>query len=73
MDKLEYNNKPKYSNLIDFDEASRLWRLNKKHLSNGYFRYKCSHYSNSKNIYCNNKLYNGNYCKFHYEKYFIIK
>jgi hypothetical protein len=63
-----------YSNLIDFDEASRLWRQNKKYLGNGFFRYKCSHYSLTKNAFCNNALYYPQaYCKYHYKIYFIEK
>lgn len=51
---------------MDFDEASRIWRLNKRYLGNGYFIYKCKHYSKSKNAYCPNKLKPGsNFCKYH--------
>jgi hypothetical protein len=51
---------------INFDEASRVWRLNKKHLGNGMFCYKCKHYSVRKGKYCENKLSNGSvYCKYH--------
>ena len=28
---------------IDFDEASKVWRSNKKVLPNGEFAYKCTH------------------------------
>ena len=67
-------NKQLYSNSIDFDSASRLWRRNKKYLGNGYFRYKCTHFSFRRNIFCENKLYNDrSFCKYHYEKYFIEK
>lgn len=67
-------NKQLYSNSIDFDLASRLWRQNKKYLANGYFRYKCAHYSFRRNTFCENKLYNEHsYCKYHYKKYFIEK
>jgi bisphosphoglycerate-dependent phosphoglycerate mutase len=39
---------------INFYEASRVWRLNKKH------------YSVRKGKYCENKLSNGSvYCKYH--------
>lgn len=30
-------------NIIDFDEASKAWRANKKVLKNGTFAYKCIH------------------------------
>jgi hypothetical protein len=63
-----------YSNSIDFDEASRLWRQNKKYLGNGYFRYKCAHFSFRRNAFCENKLYNSHiHCKYHYKIYFIDK
>ena len=65
-------NKQIYSNSIDFDEASRLWRLNKKYLGNGYFRYKCAHFSTNTQSYCGNKLHESHsHCKYHYKKYFI--
>ena len=48
--------------VIDFDAASSAWRENKKHLSNGIFRYICGHPTKSggkcqlkpkgENIYC---------------------
>lgn len=55
---------------IDFDEASRAWRLNKKYLGNGVFRYKCRHFSVNKQKYCDNKLQAGSvYCKYHAKVY----
>lgn len=68
------SNKQIYSNKIDFDEASRLWRQNKKYLGNGFFRYKCAHYSMNKNAFCNNPLYYPQaYCKYHFRIYFVEK
>ena len=71
-----------YSNIIDFDEAQREWRLNKKQISKGFFRYKCSYFSQRRQRYCKKKLYNpvikttlntgyattgiGEYCSYHY-------
>jgi hypothetical protein len=49
---------------IDFDEASREWRKNKKYKGNGTFEYKCSHV-NIKNVYCKNKVYLNGLCKYH--------
>lgn len=51
---------------MDFDEAARIWRMNKKYLGNGWFVYKCAHFSVSKNGYCPNKVKPGSdFCKFH--------
>ena len=50
---------------IDFDEASRLWRENKKNIGNGMFCYKCFAFT-KKGLKCNNKCKpNSNYCKTH--------
>jgi hypothetical protein len=50
--------------LIDFDEASREWRKNKRYLGNGCFEYKCSHLD-SKGKYCKNKVIREGLCKYH--------
>lgn len=45
--------KPKYNVNIDFDYASKMWRKNKIHISEGYFKYIKIHthkyYTRSKN------------------------
>jgi hypothetical protein len=65
-DKPKY--KQLYDNKIDFDEASREWRKNKKYVGNGNFVYKCLYISNRTNSYCKNKLYKDTtYCKYHYK------
>lgn len=43
---------------IDFDEASKAWRQNKKHIGNGMFVYTCKFiHSNSKP--CNKPIYSN--------------
>lgn len=55
-----------YKAEIDFDEASKEWRKNKVRQPNGCFRYKCSHFSTSKQQLCKNKVVGkGDYCIFH--------
>lgn len=39
---------------IDFEEASRAWRKNKKYLGNGTFQYRCAHYRPDTDSYCGN-------------------
>lgn len=41
---------------IDFDESSRLWRYNKKHIENGQFGYTCC-YVHSNGRKCNKIIY----------------
>jgi hypothetical protein len=51
---------------IDFDEAQKAWRANKKYVGNGCFVYKCFYYSINKKRYCKNPLQEKSiYCKFH--------
>lgn len=50
---------------IDFDEASKAWRENKKKLDNGNFIYVCGALTKTGNI-CNKKRINGfDFCKIH--------
>lgn len=54
---------------IDFDEASFLWRQNKKHVGQGHFKYICSAVKKDGNI-CGKSCFtsNGNsneYCWTH--------
>lgn len=54
------------NNDINFDEASRCWRANKKYLGGGVFSYKCQHISEKTHKYCTNKLFYPHlYCKYH--------
>lgn len=55
---------------IDFDQASKEWRKNKKYLGNGIFEYKCL-YISGENKNCKNKIYRNNIlklCKYHLKK-----
>ncbi len=53
---------------IDFNEASALWRSNKKHIGNGTFKYVCSAMT-KKNKRCSNKpMKNSNFCYCHINK-----
>lgn len=52
--KNEYN----FDTDIDFDEASKEWRKNKKYISNGMFVYTCNYiHSNGKK--CNKQIYSS--------------
>lgn len=43
---------------INFDEASKAWRLNKKYMSNGVFNYTCEYvYKNKNKCKCNNLIH----------------
>jgi hypothetical protein len=54
---------------IDFDEASRCWRANKKYMGGGVFSYKCQYFSEKTKKYCSNKLVKQHiYCKYHLKK-----
>jgi hypothetical protein len=62
--------KPQYDVDIDFDEASLLWRQNKKHIGQGHFNYICAAVKKDGNI-CGKSCFtsNGNktieYCWLH--------
>tara|TARA_Y100000768_G_C23980035_1_gene685199 strand:+ start:199 stop:393 length:195 start_codon:yes stop_codon:yes gene_type:complete len=56
------------NNDIDFDEASKLWKQNKKYIGNGCYIYICMAIT-VKNKPCLNKpLKNGNFCHIHKKK-----
>lgn len=50
---------------IDFDEASKEWMKNKKKKGNGFYVYKCAHWSESKKQYCKHKVFSNGFCKYH--------
>ena len=53
---------------IDFNEASTLWRSNKKYIGNGSFKYVCSAMT-KKNKRCSNKpMKNSQFCYCHQKK-----
>ena len=58
IDELEVN--------IDFDEASRAWRENKKSTGNGYYKYVCSAIVTKTGIKCEKVVKTGcAYCSVH--------
>ena len=50
---------------IDFDEASRAWKMNKKSIGNGCYKYKCIKIAKNGKVCKNESLYNCDYCRFH--------
>lgn len=58
--------RPKYKVEIDFEESSREWMKNKTKLPNGVYRYRCEHFSESKQKYCKRKVHFNGLCKYHY-------
>ena len=50
---------------VDFDEASAAWRLNKKSIGNGCYKYKCIKIAKNGKVCKNESLYNCDYCRFH--------
>ena len=51
---------------IDFDDASREWRKNKVRQSFGAFRYRCAHFSTTKQQLCKNKVNpKSDFCSYH--------
>jgi hypothetical protein len=50
---------------IDFDDASNAWKLNKKSIGNGCYKYKCIKINKNGNACKNESLYNCNYCRYH--------
>ena len=78
---IEYKNEPKrerkekekenivlYFVEIDFDEASRMWKANKKSIGNGSYKYICSQKTKSGNKCKRESLPGSNYCKQHFKK-----
>lgn len=47
---------------IDFDEASKFWRENKKQISPGMFVYTCNYIHAKNNKKCNSIVYSNKYC-----------
>jgi hypothetical protein len=61
---ISQNNEPVFSK-ADFDEASAAWKLNKKSIGNGCYKYKCIKIAKNGKVCKNESLYNCNYCRFH--------
>jgi hypothetical protein len=53
---------------IDFDEASRMWKANKKSIGNGSYKYICSQTTKSGNECKRESLPGSHYCKQHFKK-----
>ena len=50
---------------IDFDEASKAWRSNKKNIGNGSYKYLCCKKNKNNNCCLSKCLPGENYCKTH--------
>jgi hypothetical protein len=60
--------KPIYDVVIDFDEASLLWRANKKSIKNGCYKYICFQTTKSGNKCKRESLVGQEFCKIHQPK-----
>ena len=54
-----------YTVEIDFDEASRMWKANKKSIGNGSYKYVCSQKTKSGNKCKRESLPSCDYCNQH--------
>uniref|UniRef100_A0A6C0EPV9 Uncharacterized protein n=1 Tax=viral metagenome TaxID=1070528 RepID=A0A6C0EPV9_9ZZZZ len=60
-----YENTSIYKVDIDFDEASELWKANKKSIGNGSYKYVCSVLTKKGNK-CNRQCLPGlEFCRYH--------
>lgn len=50
---------------IDFDDASRAWKSNKKSIGNGCYKYICTKITKKGKQCKNESLRNCGYCRFH--------
>ena len=50
---------------VDFDEASTAWKLNKKSIGNGCYKYVCVKVKKNGHHCKNDSLKNCEHCKFH--------
>ena len=58
-----------YINFMDFQKSSLEWRKNKKHLGNGFFKYKCTYKKCRKTAYYDEKMnIVSKYCIYHTKK-----
>lgn len=63
-----YDSKAIYSVDIDFDAASDAWKLNKKSIGNGQYKYICLAITKSGNSCKRESMSGFNYCSLHCEK-----
>jgi hypothetical protein len=59
---------PLYEVNIDFDEASRAWKANKKSIGNGSYKYVCCGITKTGNKCNRQSLDFVDYCKIHLKK-----
>jgi len=58
-----------YETNIDFDEASMMWKQNKKSIGNGSYKYICCYKMSSLGPICGkNRIADNQYCKLHTKK-----
>ena len=58
-----------YETNIDFDEASMMWKQNKKSIGNGSYKYICCYKMSSLGPVCGkNRTTDTQYCKLHSKK-----
>lgn len=60
-----YENNAPYSIDIDFNEASKEWKSNKKYIGNSCYKYICSKITKSGNHCKRESLPNCDFCKCH--------
>jgi len=60
-----YEKSALYEVNIDFDEASALWRQNKKHIGQGHFNYICTAVKKDGKTCCKTVNKNNDYCWVH--------
>ena len=60
-----HENSTLYEVNIDFDEASRAWKSNKRSIGNGSYKYVCSKIGKNNNNCLTKCLPGENYCKTH--------
>jgi hypothetical protein len=53
---------------VDFDEASKAWKANKKSIGNGCYKYVCSKITKTGKQCKNDSLRGCEYCRFHINK-----
>lgn len=61
--------KPIYEVNIDFDEASELWKANKRRIGEGCYRYVCAKKGKYKNQCLAKCLAGLDYCRTHYKMF----
>lgn len=67
--KIKYEKSRLYDVNIDFDEASKHWKANKKSIGNGSYKYVCSKRGKNNNFCVSKCLPGENYCQTHLKIY----